>query len=135
MFSIWQRELDRVSIGFTTLYIQLLCGYAPLSPMVSMLLVKWLLCHIPWLWLVTFYCDVTILWPLSHLCDTVTIMWYFPTLYSSNKEKKRKRKEILNNNLAVLSSYDISCIVSLKEKKRNINNDLAILPSHDRIRL
>ena len=87
-------------------------------------------------------CDLwlsIVMWPFCDLChtfcDSVIVMWYFPILYPSSKEKKRKRKEILNNNLAVLPSYDISCIVSLKEKKRNINNDLAILPSHDRIRL
>jgi len=32
------------------------------------------------------------------------VMWYFPTLHPSNKEKKRK--EILNNDLAILPSHD-----------------------------
>ena len=46
------------------------------------------------------------LWLLSHLCDSVMVMWYFPMLHPSNKEKKRK--EILNNDLVVLPSHDIS---------------------------
>ena len=47
---------------------------------------------------------------LSHavtvtICDSVIVMWYFPMLHPSNKEKKRK--EILNNNLAILPSHDM----------------------------
>jgi len=37
-------------------------------------------------------------------CDSVMVMWYFPALHPSKKEKKRK--EILNNNLAILPSHD-----------------------------
>jgi len=53
---------------------------------------------------VTSSCDVT-LGPVT--CDIVTVMWYFPVLFP--------------------------CVVSPKEKKkkRNINNDIAILPSYD----
>jgi len=34
------------------------------------------------------------------------VMWYFPCSTLVIKEKKRKRKEILNNNLAILPSHD-----------------------------
>jgi len=82
---------------------------------VSMLLINWLLYHMWWLWLVTL-CDVTMTWPFCDychtFCDFVSITWYFPTLYLSNnlREKKRKRKEILNNNLAILPSHDIDLV-------------------------
>jgi len=41
-------------------------------------------------------------------CDSVTITWYFPHSILVIKEKKRKRKEKLNNDLAVLPSHDTS---------------------------
>ena len=40
------------------------------------------------------------------------VMWYFPMLYSS-----KKKKEILNNDLAVLPSHDIGnnpCLLQIK---------------------
>ena len=47
-----------------------------------------------------------VMWPVTWpFCDSVAVVWYFPILYPSNKEKKRKEK--LNNNLAVLPSHDI----------------------------
>jgi len=32
--------------------------------------------------------DVTILWLVSHICNSVMVMWYFPMFHPSNKEKK-----------------------------------------------
>jgi len=29
-----------------------------------------------WLWLWLMWCDLV--WPMSYLCDSVTVMWYFP---------------------------------------------------------
>ena len=50
-------------------------------------------------------CDMTIsVTAVTLFCDSVIVMWYFPTLVI--KKRKRKRKEILNNDLAVLLSYD-----------------------------
>jgi len=63
-----------------------------------------------WLWPVTL-CD--------HFCDCYHIFvtlwlatWYFPCSTLVIKEKKRKGKEILNNDLAVLPSHDIKSITS-----------------------
>ena len=106
LFSVWQRELDRVPVRFATLYIQLLLWLCTLSPTV-LISISWLFCHMLGLWLVAM-CDMTILWPMSHLlwfCDCHVI---FPTLHLSNNLKKKKKK-----------------------KKRNMNIDLAVLPSHD----
>ena len=104
MFSNWQRELDRVPIGFPISYTiyTIAMWLCSLTLIVFMLLISWLLCHMLWLWL----------WPLCDcchtFCDSVIVTWYFPTLHPSNKEKKRKRKEILNNDLAILPSHDIN---------------------------
>jgi len=185
--SAFDREPDRVPIGFTTLYIQLLCGYAPLSPCHD--LANWLshylyffsffffsylqlqdgaresimwLCHngvteghrwschgsrsqwghmtsVTWgLWeskciAMVVKCissremsENSIEFSLSNFeqrdswlnsghrtldADTPTVSvwlwlwlvtWYLPMLHLSNK-----RKEILNNNLAILPSHDI----------------------------
>jgi len=82
-------------------------GYAPYLPQSS--------CYWSADLFVTCYdcdsCDIIILWLLSHL------LWLYNghmiLSHPSNKEKKRKRKEILNNNLAVLPSHDIMTPSSL----------------------
>ena len=95
--SIWQRELNRVPIRFTTLYIQLLSWLYTLFPSVLMLLISWLLCHMLWLWLCV-WCDHSIT-TIIPFCDSMSVMWYFPC-------STLVRKEILNNDLAILPSHD-----------------------------
>ena len=91
-------------LDFYTIYTitMWLCS---LTPMVSMLLINWLLCHILWLWHIT----LIVTW------HSVTVTWYLPTLHPSNKEKKRKRKEILNNNLAILPSHNKSVLLPMSQ--------------------
>ena len=89
LFSIWQRELNRVPIRFTILYINYYCGYTSCLPQFSCSPAD--LCCDCNLWLCA-WCD------LSH--DT------FPHSTLVIREKKRKEKEILNNDLAILLSYD-----------------------------
>jgi len=80
------------------------CGYVPRLPQSSCPSGDFfVICCDCDLWL---HCDVTILWLISHFCDSVTSYVIFPMLHLSKKRKEKK-------------------------KKRNINNDLAILPSHD----
>ena len=90
LFSVWQRELDKVPVRFAILYIQLLLWLYILSSIVLMS-TSWPFCHMLWPWPL-WLCD------LSHdifPCSTLVI-----------KEKKRKEKEILNNDLAILPSHD-----------------------------
>ena len=61
------------------------------------------------LWL---HCDMTILWLLSHLCDSVTSHVIIPMLYLSNKRKEKKKKRNINNDLAVLPSHDTKALIS-----------------------
>jgi len=87
---------DLVPVRFAILYIQLLLWLCTMSPTVLMF-ISWLLCHMLWLVTCDSVCDVTILWPLSHFCDSVTIMWYFPhsilvIIYKKRKEKEKKYK-------------------------------------------
>ena len=123
LFSVWQRELDRVSIKFATLYIQLLSWLCTLSPTVLMS-ISWLLCHILWLWLMTINVwhdhDVTISMTLVTalwLCDCHII---FPMLHLSNNLKDKKRN--INIDLAILPSHD----KKKRKRKEKLNNDLAI---------
>jgi len=115
LFSNWQRELNRVPIGFTTLYIQLLCGYAPYFP--------WSLCYLS---TVTVTCDSNVMWLFCDCCHTF-FLWLcdlshdiFPCSTLVIKEKKRKGKEILNNDLAILPSHDRLIVWELDLRLNNI---------------
>ena len=103
MFSDWQRKLDRVPIRFAILYIQLLLWLYVLSPTVLMS-ISWLLCHMLWPWPVT----PCVMWPFCDCCHTFVtlwlVIWYLSMLYLNNK---RKEKETLNNDLAILLSHNI----------------------------
>ena len=102
LFSIWQRELNRVLVRFCytiytiTIVTMHLVSHSPYACQLTSL------SHV-----VTITCDY--MW-CDHSVTLVTLLWVcdchmiFPMLHLSN---------------------------NLKEKKRNINIDLAILPSHD----
>jgi len=96
LFSNWQRELDRVPVRFSILLIQLLYGLCTSFPHLSCDLS----CNIMWCYTVT-SCHVTV---------TVWHLWHNTFLHlllcSKSKIKEKKKKRNINNNLAILPSYD-----------------------------
>ena len=87
------------------------CGYASCLPQS--------LCPLADFFVTCCDCDtwLLVIWPF---CDSVTVMWCFLCSTLVIKEKKRKGKEILNNDLAILPSHDKMIIEEEETKEENL---------------